>query len=310
MTDSKSTFADGFNRAFSSARYMPDGARVSQTSICSVMLEMCRGTTLLGKGTGWFWRLPDGIALVTAWHNFSGLHHTLRTPLSRMGGTPDRIRFRYTALRPQTFQDGEIPLYLNDEETSPRWFVHPDCGSFFDMAFILIDMKGGDVACVNDTATVTGSALEPGEDVFAVGFPQGVRTMNVFPVWKRGSIASDPDVLVEGHPKFYLDIAGRGGLSGAPVYRIQRGMIMQKTGPKGDPTISFGTNLTEFVGLYSGRAADQLPPEARTGESTDLGFVWRAAVVQEMFSSRILDERPEVGKGELKITEVWGERRD
>lgn len=267
------------------------------------MLEMYFQDQILAKGTGWFWRVADGVALVTAWHNLSGLHHTLRRPLSPSGGMPDRIRFRYVATEPQTFQDGEIPLFLDEERTEPRWFVHPLCGSFFDMAFIVLDIQGAQVACVNDSIPVVDSEMQPGFDVFAVGFPQGIRTMNVFPIWKRGTVASESDLLVEGHPKFYIDMAGRGGLSGAPVYRIQQGVIMEhKDGIQ--QAISFG-NKMEFIGLYSGRAADQLPAEARSGESTDLGFVWRADVVLEMLAGRVLDEQPEVGKGEQIISEVW-----
>jgi hypothetical protein len=68
--------------------------------------------------------------------------------------------------------------------------------------------------------------------------------------------------------------------------------------------VSFG-NKMEFLGLYSGRAADQLPIEARAGESTDLGFVWRSDVVIEMLTYGILDEKPEVGKGKQVIEPIW-----
>jgi hypothetical protein len=302
MDQAESKFWPGFDATFKSGAFLKAQPEINRLTICSVMLEMCFGERVLAKGTGWFWRQPDGVALVTAWHNFSGLHHTIRRPISPRGGLPDRVRYRYMATTPQTFQDAEIPLYLDDERTQPRWFVHPVCGSYLDMAFLLLNMKGGDVACVNDSITLMKEAARPAYDVFAVGFPQGVRTVNVFPVWKRGSIASDPDLPVEGHPKFYVDMAGRGGLSGAPVYRIQKGVVFDQT-PTG-PSIGFGEK-TEFLGLYSGRAADQLPPESRTGESTDLGFVWRSDFLIEMLGARVLDECPAIGKGEVTMNELW-----
>src|SRR3546814_17265135 len=83
------------------------------------MLEMWQEDECLGKGTGWFWRHPDGIALVTAWHNFAGLHRTTREPMDQRG-MPDRIRYRYMTHNPRTFQDEEIPMYLDEERTSPR----------------------------------------------------------------------------------------------------------------------------------------------------------------------------------------------
>lgn len=307
MTQPTSRFFEGFDTTFKSGGFLKTKPEINQLAISSVMLEMCFGEQVLAKGTGWFWRLPDGIALVTAWHNFSGLHHTLRKPISRHGGLPDRVRYHYMATEPQTFQDAEIPLYLDEDRTQPRWFVHPVCGSYLDMAFLGITMKGGDIACVNDNIPVMSEPARPAHEVFAIGFPQGVRTVNVFPVWKRGTIASDPDIPVEGHPKFYIDMAGRGGLSGAPVYRVQQGLVTEQT-PTGQ-SIGFGEKI-EFLGLYSGRAADQLPPDARTGESTDLGFVWRADVILEMLQAGVLDERPEIGKGAITMTDVWEKASD
>lgn len=302
MAGSQSKFWPGFDEAFKSGRYMKAHPSIHGLSVTSVMLEMRFGEQLLAKGTGWFWRQPDGVALVTAWHNFSGLHHTKRTPLSRLGGLPDRVRFRYMTKSPQTFQDAEIPLYLDEDRTNPRWFVHPDCGSYFDMAFLLLGISGGDVSCINDTIPVASGHHRPASDVFAIGYPQGVSMLNVFPVWKRGSVASDPDVPVEGHPKFFVDMAGRGGLSGAAVFYIQQGAIIEPA-PTGQ-NVGFGEKI-EFIGLYSGRAADQLPPDARSGESSDLGFVWRADVVLEMLDARAIDEQPEVGKGSIEITDIW-----
>jgi hypothetical protein len=263
---------------------------------------MCFGDQVPAKGTGWFWRQPDGIALVTAWHNFSGLHHTARKPISRHGGLPDRVRHRYMTSVPRTLQNAEIPLYLDDDRTEPRWFVHPTSGSYLDMAFLMLEIQGAQVGCVNDTVPVLSGPARPAYDVFAIGFPQGGSDGQCLPHWKRGTIASDPDLPVEGHPKFYVDMAGRGGLSGAPVYRLQQGVVVDQT-PTGQ-SIALG-DKTEFVGLYSGRAADQLPPDTRTGESTDLGFVWRADAILEMLKARVLDECPEVGKGAVTMTSIW-----
>src|SRR3546814_9952465 len=60
-------------------------------------------------------------------------------------GMPDRIRYRYMTHNPRTFQDEEIPMYLDEERTSPRWFVYSVCGSYLDMAFLLLKIVGADV---------------------------------------------------------------------------------------------------------------------------------------------------------------------
>lgn len=66
------------------------------------------------KRTRWFWRQAKGIALVAAWDSVSGPHHTLRKPSKRHGAMPDRIRFHYVTKQPRTFQQGVVPLYLDE----------------------------------------------------------------------------------------------------------------------------------------------------------------------------------------------------
>jgi hypothetical protein len=300
----QSKFWPGFEASFTSKKYMKASPELEGLSVTSVLLHMYFREQLLAKGTGWFSRTAAGVALVTAWHNFSGLHHTTRTALDSHGGMPDRVYFRYMAKNPATFQDANVLLYLDEENTQPRWLVHPLCGNFFDMAYLPLNFAGGDVNCVNDFTSIKEDRFKPGEDVFAIGYPQGVATLNLFPIWKRGSVASEPDVPVNGYPKFYIDLSGRGGLSGAPVFRIQRGWIFDRD--RSGQNIRIGEKL-EFVGLYSGRAADQLPIHLRTGESTDLGFVWRADIVREMLSGGTPDEQPEVGKGVANLQEFWGD---
>jgi hypothetical protein len=196
VSDLQSKFSDSFIEAFESQKFMKQVPQINSLSTTSVMLDMLFGNQLLAKGTGWFWRLPNGIALVTAWHNFSGLHHTDRTTLSSMAGMPDRVRFRYVTVNPPMFQDAEFLLYLDDYRTEPRWFVHPTCGSFFDMAFVNFELIGADVTCINDVVSIQpDGSSKAGQDVFAIGYPQAVATMGVFPIWKRGSIASEPDTL-------------------------------------------------------------------------------------------------------------------
>lgn len=303
MTDENtSRFAAGYHRYFESGALLHNPT-LDPISVASVQLQMAFGAHTLAFGTGFFWRAHNGIRLVTAWHNFSGLHHTARTTLSRTGGMPDRVRFRYMARTPQTFQDGEVPLYLDEDRSRPRWFVHQQCGSYFDIAVLNIEIIGGDVFCANDASAINPDILMPGSDLFAVGFPQAIRQMGVLPVWKRASLASDMGVPTEGHPKFLVDIAGRGGLSGAPVYRVQRGVVL--TGAPGQESFSIGGNRSDFVGIYTGRTADQLTPDQRDGASSDLGFVWRQEIVLEVVNGGVLDELPMAGRGVNQVSEIW-----
>jgi hypothetical protein len=58
--------------------------------------------------------------------------------------------------------------------------------------------------------------IRVGMEVFILGYPFGA-SPPAFPVWKRGTIASEPDLarLTQGY--YLVDTASRPGMSGAPV---------------------------------------------------------------------------------------------
>lgn len=264
---------------------------VDVSGLCAVSLEMKRDEVILANGTGFLWAMQNGItALVTAWHNLSGLHHTTRECLHSMGGIPNRITVRLMMIEPRNFLVQNINLYLDEKECQPRWLVHKEYGSFLDFCFLPVKFPGL-VPCVNDIFKVDETKLEPGHDVFAVGFPNKVSVAAVFPVWKRGSIASDVAIPIEGHPKYLIDMTGRSGMSGSPVYRIQKGGFYE--GDAKDGRFLIGTKR-EFIGIYTGRAV------GFGKESSELGFVWRSAFVKQMLQNPTLDEKPEPGKGVWK----------
>lgn len=301
---SKSKFAEAFNTYFASGALLKHEPILHPLTLASVGLEMFFNETPLAKGTGFLWRVPQGMALTTAWHNFSGLHHTTRQCLSKTGGMPNRVRVKHMSMSPPKFLEQDLPLYLDDEFEEPRWFVHGLCGNYFDIAHLLLQIpKDIEFACANDTASLFAGYLHPGSNLVAVGFPQGVNSIGVLPIWKQGALASEFALPTEGHPKFLIDIAGRGGLSGAPVYRMQHGTVVNESPTGQFLSAGFG-NKMEFLGLYSGRIGDQGQIDGPK-ESSDLGFVWRSGIVVEALNSGVLDERPEVGKGVVTMTPTW-----
>jgi len=57
-----------------------------------------------------------------------------------------------------------------------------------------------------------------GMDAFILGFPKGIAHQQLLPIWKRGSIATEPEIPREDDlPVFLVDTATREGMSGAPV---------------------------------------------------------------------------------------------
>jgi hypothetical protein len=95
-------------------------------------------------------------------------------------------------------------------------------------------------------------AIMIGMNVFILGYPFGSGPPS-FPVWKRGCIASEPDLVRMTTGYYLIDTASRPGMSGSPVIlRSWKGHVME--------TNSFMA-MTEgpidrVIGIYSGRKDD------------------------------------------------------
>ena len=113
-------------------------------------------------------------------------------------------------------------------------------------------------------------------DVFILGYPMGIGTHRL-PVWKRGSVASEPDIDVDNLPMFYVDTATSSGMSGSPVIRRDTSGEMED----GSFALGAGT-MSRFVGIYSGRITPKDRHEAH------LGIVWKSSVIPEIISGRCI----------------------
>jgi hypothetical protein len=86
-------------------------------------------------------------------------------------------------------------------------------------------------------------------DVFVLGYPFGPGKTGL-PVWKRGSIASEPDLVPQVENYLLVDTASRPGMSGSPVIlrtygtHMSRGEITLTPGPAN----KFIVELHNFAG--------------------------------------------------------------
>src|SRR4051794_887785 len=102
-----------------------------------------------------------------------------------------------------------------------------------------------------------------GMDVFVLGYPFG-RGKTGLPVWKRGSIASEPNSVPHVEKYLLVDTASRPGMSGSPVILRSYGMHLTQGNTF---SVSSGA-ANKFIGVYSGRLHTQDPLEAQ------IGMVW------------------------------------
>ena len=135
-----------------------------------------------------------------------------------------------------------------------------------------------------------------------VGYPYGFYDKkNALPIWKTGSVASEPEVDFEGKPCFLVDVSAFPGMSGSAVFAISpHGVYESKDGG-----IKMGKNLKTFLGIYASmemvckeKYLEEIIHDAgRVGivdrESLEIGYVWKANLLLETVTGISIDKYQE-----------------
>jgi hypothetical protein len=255
-------------------------------------LEMNYRDQVLACGSCFLWKQHERTFLVSNWHNFSGRDPQTGQPISDNGGVPSHINFFTFEQQggpdeqghtPMLVKSLRVPLY-DDDLSGPRWLEHPSFDRRVDVAAIDVsDALAGMI--VNHVNVLENDAvLEPfpSQDVFIIGYPIGRIPNAPYPVWKRGTLATDPQFDPEGLPKMYVDTATRKGMSGSVV--IARHILVNQPVTKKDGTTTenyFYARLDTVLGIYSGR----LGPHQVEAQ---LGIVWKRHVIEETLAGNRL----------------------
>lgn len=252
--------------------------QIDQFSLATVPLELFFGKTPLGHGTGFVWRIADRNYLVTNWHVVTGQDFFTLRNIRDDGGRPDRMRARFNIHG--FFEKQEWLIPLRDDEKKPLWMVHP--GRRVDIAVLPLPYDQSTAIVTLYPLNVLANAslrIEVGMDVFILGYPFKIEPP-AFPIWKRGSIASEPQLSRLSNDFIYVDTASRPGMSGAPVIRrswtnhmVEPGVVAVVDRP-----------LNRFIGVYSGRVPTDHPHEAQ------IGIVWDGSFIQEIIAGNKRDE--------------------
>lgn len=264
----------------------------------------------IGRASGFVYRFGQHVSLVSNWHVFSGRDaNNPRKILNRDGHIPDHVEFHVAvtkhkiSTRSNNFESRllrlcpvSLPLTRDGACLWRRHIGYTTATGTLDIVDIgtlpleeylhLNNLASedlcaltADVVMVTDPETGTSevSGLYPrvSDDVFLVGYPHGLQRQGVFPIWKKGSIASEPLVLLDGGiPAYYVDSLTRSGMSGAPVLSFST--LTDYTG-----IINSGEsnpNRAVLLGVYAGRDG------ATDDENTiALGRVWRRDLLDEIF---------------------------
>lgn len=228
--------------------------------------------TELSVGTCFFWENNGIRYLVTNKHNATGKDTLTGKHISETLAEPDELRF--TCFQNQDLncaREVRIPL-LDDNE--PLWLEHPHHTNKVDVVCIKLPPEIAPHVIPINTLPQSPLAARIADEVFILGYPLGVGP-NKFPIWKRASVASEPDIDVDNLPKFFVDTMSTHGMSGSPVIRRAISGIMED----GSHVVQAGGPITKFVGVYSGRLIVNGSTDAQ------LGIVWKKRVINEIIDA-------------------------
>jgi hypothetical protein len=188
-----------------------------------------------------------------------------------------RVRFNFGA---QIFEKQQYDINIRNEDDEPLWLVHP--ARNVDMAVVPITFTDDQLSVINphpiNTLVTSELAVHIGMDVFILGYPLGTGPPG-YPVWKRGSVASEPDLARLTTDYLLVDTASRPGMSGGPVILRSSGHHVLANGDvSNEPKF-----LTRFIGVYSGRLVTKSQLDAQ------LGQVWPAEFIDEIIAGNKRD---------------------
>lgn len=247
---------------------------------------------VIGNGTGFFYAASEeDVYFVTNWHIVTG-RNPENPNISENGAIPVSLR---CWLHKKLEQDNvisrnqllEFDIPINNEEgNDPNWFEHPDHAYGVDVVAIDLDRKQLEQNFrFNILSDYNGFqeaySPNPMDNVFVIGYPLGLSAGNrVLPLYKRGSIASEP--IVDSN-LIFIDCRTNKGLSGAPVIVRHDGIWNPEGGNQMTGNTIIGS-VTNFIGVYSGRLI-KIGTDKKE-EISEIGRVWKKALLDEIIEKK------------------------
>jgi hypothetical protein len=235
----------------------------------------------LPEATGFVWKRRDSFYLITNWHVAAATNVFTNRLLLCGGSRPNRFQCPFV-IRMGMFERETIDIPIRDENDEPLWLVHATQKIRpVDIVAIPLDadaLKGRVTLFPINELAPSRIAIMIGMEVFILGYPFGSGPP-AFPVWKRGSIASEPDLVRMTTGYYLIDTASRPGMSGSPVIlRSWKGHVMESSNFM---AMTDGP-IDRVIGIYSGRK-DDAPGEAQ------IGMVWHADYIDDIIDGNERD---------------------
>jgi S1-C subfamily serine protease len=238
----------------------------------SLVIQL-HGGAQIGTASGFFFESNDKLFFVTNVHVVRG---------DKVAPDVLRLRLHTDAADATKNDDYDIPLF--DAAKAPVWKTDPQ-SSEADVAAIQLDKSKLSQKFVLKAWSAANFlpkkyTMQPGEDVFIIGFPLGVSDFpHNLAVLRGGMVASAYGVNFQDKPLFLTDINLPPGTSGSPVVSKPKSTWLNEE--NGSTELNAGLTYY-FLGVHSGTLNVKNPQD---GMPIGLGAAWYADVVQ-----RIVDQ--------------------
>jgi hypothetical protein len=193
--------------------------------------------------------------------------------LFKCASRPNKFRC-HLLVRVGEYWHEPIDVPIRDENDQPLWLIHPAQEMrAIDIVALPLDHDSlkTKVTLLPVNELAPGKiAIMIGMDVFILGYPFGSKPP-AFPVWKRGSIASEPDLVRVSTGYYLVDTASRPGMSGSPV--ILRSWSNHILESNMWTTSNDQLPIDRIIGVYSGR----LRPE-----DAQIGIAWHVEYIDQI----------------------------
>lgn len=263
-------------------------APIDPVSLATVRVVAIDQSGARHSATGFLYSLGERTHLVTNWHVMTGRRPSNRA-ISETGALITHVEIEYhwtpdqERVAPYRFVKDTCEV-LDPTTKRGNWIEHQD--SDIDVALLPIQLPENALTRSLDRIEFDKFDHSVGEDVFVVGFPQGLSIGDTtLPLWKGGSIASEPSVPVGRKPKHLIDCDTYEGMSGSPVIvRRQSGSFRFNASGQLTDDSTFG-EVRKFLGVYTGRVEQQTPNIQEPYLKTKFGEVWSAEVIREILEN-------------------------
>lgn len=235
-------------------------------------LEILARDTLapLGEATGFFCEFRGHTFLVTNWHVVAGRNYQTKLPLHHSQALPGTLKIHTHIAKtvvpitaPSSSTVFQIPLL---DKNGPCWLEHPLFGCDVDVIAIHVDPRIPDCSKIYridlESELASDTQLVVMDQAFVTGYPlSATTTPNSLPIYKSGTIASEPRVF-DSEPRIYIDGKTKTGMSGSPV-------MVKRRVQSGQHDDVLNVDALDFVGVYSGRDRQE-----QSEFEAELGIVW------------------------------------